>query len=511
MFHQRKNKTYESYREEMNTKVWKDTQEALTQQVTELTIKLDDLQRRLSSKELSFKEAGKVLQQIRASSVLEHHHHDNDDDLIFCLDLVETLWECVHSDGLSCSEFSELLSNMLGRPASHFEVLFQKMDADGDETLSWGEYVSFLSQQQAHLWDQQESKHVSYYRENSTALFNCGNNQQMFGKICILPGEATSKCTLNSAKYAMLTSDNSIQVRNAESLQLESCIDMTLRPKKAKTASFHREHQSSAKFSFDATTMRNRAAQQEAKKNKQVVQCTNLCAIRRANDDGITRLAISFMDRSVNLYAPSFTASKDRKPIYLQSPLERKQHNNRMHYHLENGFFALDIPQCMELFSEQDNTLLVGETYGSIGLYNYMDHNCLVRVNKHGANSSGPCVVKQVTKVPRIGVVSCAMDTLIMVTDPTKWITVRTLSGHTRGVFSTAFSLNHRMLVSAGYDRNIIMWDPYIKKPLGFLKGHVSTVVGVLINDQTNQIITASKDKKVKGRSNIQIAADSEG
>ena len=367
------------------------------------------------------------------------------------------------------------------------------------QTLSWGEYVSFLSQQQAHLWDQQESKNESYYRESQTALYSCSNNQHMFESICILAGDATAKCTLSSAKYAMLTSDNMIQVRNAQSLALESCIDMTLRPKKAEPDKFDTSRPKIKLFSFDASTMRNRAALQEANKNKHVTNCTNLCAMNRKSDDGIARFAVSFMDRSVNIYAPSLTPAKDTKPIYLQSPTERKQFNNKIHYHLESGFFALDIPQCMELFSEHETSLLVGETYGTIALYNYANNDCIVRVHKHGAvESSGPCVVKQVKKVPRIGIVSCGMDNLISVTDAVKWVTVRTLSGHTRGVYSTAFSLNHRMLVSAGYDRKLIVWDPYVKKPLGFLEGHVSAVVGVLINEQTNQIITASVDKKVK-------------
>jgi len=119
-------------------------------------VQLDSVQRRLAAKELTFREAGAILLEIRSASILEHlHHNDTDDDLIFCLDVVERLWECVNGDGLSCAEFSSLLCAMLGRPRNHFDVLFQKMDADGDETLSWGEYVSFLSQQQAHLWDQQ--------------------------------------------------------------------------------------------------------------------------------------------------------------------------------------------------------------------------------------------------------------------------------------------------------------------------------------------------------------------
>ena len=514
MYSFRKNKSYESYKDEIHNKIWKNTEIELYKQVNELTLKLDELQIKLSNGELSFGEAGKILYSIRKKSHCDHHHHedeDDDDDLIFCLDLVEKLWECVNSDGLSCDEFSELLSNMLNKNKSEFNVLFQKMDADGDETLSWNEYVSFLSQQQSHLWDQQEMKNVSYFKESLSNIYNLESNvNHMFNKICIINGDLTNKCTLNGSKYALLTSDNSIEIRNAMTLNLESYIDMTLRPRKKKKVN--------DKKNLSLTNlMRNRAAQQDANKNKHITSCTNLCPIIDSKNNNNTRLAVSFMDRAINIYSPSFNAPKDMLPIYLQSPIDRKKYNNKIHYHLEYGFFALDIPQSMQLFDINKPHLLVGETYGSIALYNYLDHNCLIRVNKHGINNNitttttssqsmdnnnktrkGPCVVKQVKKVPRIGIVSCGMDNLIIITDSVKWNTVRTLEGHSRGVYSCAFSLNHRMLVSSGYDRKIIVWDPYVVKPLGLLKGHVSSVVDVIINDSTNQIITASVDKKIK-------------
>eukprot|EP01084_Bolivina_argentea_P147959 258796_1 len=329
MFTTRKNKTYEEFKDEMCNKIWKESDQELSKQVTELTLKLDEMQTGLSLGTLTFEDAGKQLSEITQ----RRKYNEDDDDLIFCLDLVEQLWECVNSDGLSCSEFSALLSNMLQRPKNDFEVLFQKMDADGDETLSWGEYVSFLSQQQAHPWDQQESKNVSYFKENFSSVYSCNGNQ-MFDKLCIIngDGELTSKCTLNSAKYGMLTSDNSIQIRNAMSLALESSVDMSVRPNKLKT--------------------RNRG------QDKHITTCTNICGI---ND----KLAVSFMDRAVNIYTPSLNAPKDMAPIYLQSPVDRKRYKNKIHYHLEHGFFTLDIPQCVEVFSESDGTLLVGETYGT--------------------------------------------------------------------------------------------------------------------------------------------------
>lgn len=77
------------------------------------------------------------------------------------------------------------------------------MDADGDETLSWNEFISFLSQQQSHLWDEQETKNVAYLKEQSSISYPIGNH--IVEKLIPIPGEKTPKTVLNSAKMAILT------------------------------------------------------------------------------------------------------------------------------------------------------------------------------------------------------------------------------------------------------------------------------------------------------------------
>merc|ERR1712129_589065 len=116
-----------------------------------------------------------------------------------------------------------------------------------------GEYVSFLTQQQAHLWDQQESKNISYYHEKSSRIYKTNGNY-MFNQICIMNGDKTSKCTLSGSKYAMLASDNSIQIRNAMTLALESSIDLCLRPKKVETEK--KKVKPTQKYKFNSSDMR---------------------------------------------------------------------------------------------------------------------------------------------------------------------------------------------------------------------------------------------------------------
>jgi len=477
--------TYEQYKAQ-------EMQQSLSQQVSDLTLQLNEIQKQLSSKQLSFEQAGKMLYRLRKDNRDEHHGHapEDDDDLALCLHLVETLWQCRNREGLSCAEFSSLLANMLNRDERELQVLFQKMDADGDETLSWNEYVSYLCQQQRHLWRRQETKNVAYFRETDSEVYAWDDMKHMVSKLCMVGGELSAKMSLHSSKYAMLTADNLVQIRNAKTLQLESSLDLSLRPNRRRSQ--QRNEAECESLSEHASMM----------KSAHVTQCTDVCHSLS------NRLALSFMDRCVNVYAPTFTAPIDLQPIYLQSTLDRKRFKNEIHYVVEHSFYSLDIPQCLSVLDASH--FLVGDIYGNLAMYNYLDQNCRIRRNKHSYASSASssssssvsdtlCPMKQVKSVPRIGIVSCGMDRTIVVTDPNKWHTTRTLSGHTRGVHCIDFSLNHRILVSGGYDRRVIVWDPYVCKPLGFLSAQQHhDLVNVVINQQDNQIVIASVDKKIQ-------------
>ena len=100
------------------------------------------------------------------------------------------------------------------------------------------------------------------------------------------------------------------------------------------------------------------------------------------------------MDRAVNIYVPSIQSPPDAVPNYLQDTNEKRMYNDKLHYTLDHGFVALDIPQCMESFDS--NKLLVGETYGTVALYNAETYNSLARTQIHGLKShfDEPCVVK---------------------------------------------------------------------------------------------------------------------
>ena len=56
---------------------------------------------------------------------------------------------------------------------------------------------------------------------------------------------------------------------------------------------------------------------------------------------------------------------------------------------------------------------------------------------------------------------------------------LHTLPGHRHPVSALAFSPDGRRLVSASFDRRLIVWDAETGKPLHTLRGHDGLVFGV--------------------------------
>jgi WD40 repeat protein len=74
------------------------------------------------------------------------------------------------------------------------------------------------------------------------------------------------------------------------------------------------------------------------------------------------------------------------------------------------------------------------------------------------------------------------------------------LDGHTKGVRSLAYSPEYRFLVSAGFDFDALVWNPYVDQLILRLHGHNNSLCGVEIIPDTPQILTADVDGIFKVR-----------
>eukprot|EP00899_Mesostigma_viride_P013723 jgi/Mesvir1/22351/Mv03617-RA.1 len=107
--------------------------------------------------------------------------------------------------------------------------------------------------------------------------------------------------------------------------------------------------------------------------------------------------------------------------------------------------------------------------------------------------------VSKVQAIPELNAVaSCSLDTTVCLTDFERRGAARTLAGHTKGVYSFAWSQAYKFIASCGMDRHVLLWNPYSAKPMATLAGHKSSVQDVLVSEEENQIITLGVDKVIK-------------
>eukprot|EP01062_Namystynia_karyoxenos_P031916 TRINITY_DN2361_c1_g3_i2.p1 TRINITY_DN2361_c1_g3~~TRINITY_DN2361_c1_g3_i2.p1 ORF type:complete len:2603 (+),score=831.83 TRINITY_DN2361_c1_g3_i2:919-8727(+) len=69
---------------------------------------------------------------------------------------------------------------------------------------------------------------------------------------------------------------------------------------------------------------------------------------------------------------------------------------------------------------------------------------------------------------------------------------------HQRGVVALDYSPDLKMLVSVGMERHVLVWNPFVLKPLASLHGHTGRVLSAIFNTADNQIITLSLDRVVR-------------
>ena len=75
---------------------------------------------------------------------------------------------------------------------------------------------------------------------------------------------------------------------------------------------------------------------------------------------------------------------------------------------------------------------------------------------------------------------------------------LRTLKGHSEAIRSIALSSDSKIIVSAGYDKMIKIWNLESGEELRTLAGHTDKVSSVAISSKRKFIISGSFDKSVK-------------
>eukprot|EP00736_Rhodelphis_marinus_P000207 Rmarinus@m.16743 len=155
-------------------------------------------------------------------------------------------------------------------------------------------------------------------------------------------------------------------------------------------------------------------------------------------------------------------------------------------------------PTCVEVAyipAFDTDVCMVGHENGAVTLYEFATWNFLREVHPHTA------AVTKVAALPLMGVrqlVSSSLDSVVKVTDMTRFDTVWDGKNHIKGISSFSYSKVWGVLATAGLDRRVCLWNSFVRKPIAVLVGHAGPVKEVLINDALNHIVSLSVDKTVK-------------
>ena len=73
------------------------------------------------------------------------------------------------------------------------------------------------------------------------------------------------------------------------------------------------------------------------------------------------------------------------------------------------------------------------------------------------------------------------------------------LQGHTKEVYSVAFSPDGSRIVSGSWDNSLRLWDAASGKPIGPpLQGHTDSVVSVAFSPDGRRIVSGSADNSLR-------------
>jgi WD40 repeat protein len=133
-------------------------------------------------------------------------------------------------------------------------------------------------------------------------------------------------------------------------------------------------------------------------------------------------------------------------------------------------------------------------TWGKTAVQEGGDYCCLYSFDREHTD-----MVFTIEHMPALDTAATGgMDGLVCLWDMNQMALRHTLRGHENGVSDLCFSNDNRMLLSAGLDHQIIVWNPFVDNLVTKLIGHNHPVMGVCVMEGTPQIVSSDQEGFVR-------------
>lgn len=117
-----------------------------------------------------------------------------------------------------------------------------------------------------------------------------------------------------------------------------------------------------------------------------------------------------------------------------------------------------------------------------------------------GHPNGGATIVTMLLELPVLQrMASCGIDKNVMIWDVLNGRLRATLRGHEMGVRCMAFATSNKVLVTGGFDYNLFVWNPYVGKSIHTIQGHSAPIVGIeMLGSASNQVVSADSEGFMK-------------
>ena len=162
-----------------------------------------------------------------------------------------------------------------------------------------------------------------------------------------------------------------------------------------------------------------------------------------------------------------------------------------------------DLQDCPMSIAAWGNLLCIGLKNGALQVYDpfttSLTHSEVVPCEATFKLHSSP-ISKVKSSKYMDGVITAGWDNTIRIVSLERGKVTRVLGENTctRSIFSLDWSEDNRLLASAGAERNIRLWNPYINRPVYKLEGHHHPLLTICFNTKYDQLLSLGVDKCVK-------------